>query len=165
MQTDAASLIAGFGGSAYEARTRMRQADEQTILDGNRPPRHWMFVKQHLAAETGHKDQSRYRAPLSDERHLSRACQTTGRYRPVLFPTFERIRSESMKGKEGDPPSNVLRLIKPTRPGPPSTASVLQGLQLITVFLKISSNQKRKDVLAFAKQTAADDANERTERL
>lgn len=66
-----------------------------------------------------------------------------------------------MKDKRRDPPSNVVNLSKPA---PPSLASatILEGLELVRVFLTIQNKQNRKDVLAFAKQIAADDANAQT---
>jgi hypothetical protein len=33
----------------------MVQAEEGIILDGNRPPRHWILVKRRIADETGHE--------------------------------------------------------------------------------------------------------------
>jgi hypothetical protein len=56
VRADAASLMARFGDLAYsEVRTRMVQAEEGTIMDGNRPPRRWMLVRQRIAEETGHE--------------------------------------------------------------------------------------------------------------
>jgi hypothetical protein len=56
VRADAASLMARFGDCAYdEARKRMRQADEGSILDGNRPPGHWSLVRRRIADETGHE--------------------------------------------------------------------------------------------------------------
>jgi integrase/recombinase XerD len=56
VRTDAASLMVRFGDDAYEeARKRMRQANEGTILDGNRPPGHWSLVRQRIADEIGHE--------------------------------------------------------------------------------------------------------------
>jgi integrase/recombinase XerD len=56
VRADAASLMVRFGDDAYEeARKRMRQANEGTILDGNRPPGHWSLVRQRIADEIGHE--------------------------------------------------------------------------------------------------------------
>jgi hypothetical protein len=63
-----------------------------------------------------------------------------------------------MKNKRSDPPSNVVNLPKAVPPEPGS-ATELEGLELVRVFLTIRSKQSRKDVLVFARQIAADDAN------
>jgi integrase/recombinase XerD len=56
VRADAASLMVRFGDDAYdEARKRMVQAQEGTILDGNRPPRHWSLVRQRIADEIGYE--------------------------------------------------------------------------------------------------------------
>jgi hypothetical protein len=63
-----------------------------------------------------------------------------------------------MKNKRSDPPSNVVKL--PTAiPPQPGLATESEGLELVRVFLTIRSKQSRKDVLALAKQIAADEAN------
>jgi hypothetical protein len=66
-----------------------------------------------------------------------------------------------MKGKGRDLPPNVIRL-RVSKPRPPSTAAILEGLKLMQVFLKIESGGDRKKVLDLAKQLALDDANTRT---
>jgi hypothetical protein len=56
VRADAASLMARFGDGAYgEARTRMVQAQDGTVLDGNRPAGHWSFVRRRIADATGHE--------------------------------------------------------------------------------------------------------------
>jgi hypothetical protein len=66
-----------------------------------------------------------------------------------------------MKGKRGGLPPNVITL-RASRPRPPSTAAILEGLKLMQVFLRIETGRDRKTVLDLAKQLALDDANTRT---
>ena len=65
-----------------------------------------------------------------------------------------------MKGKGRDLPPNVLRL-RASRPRPPSTAAILEGLKLMQVFLRIETGRDRKRVLELARQLAPIDANTR----
>jgi transcriptional regulator with XRE-family HTH domain len=59
--------------------------------------------------------------------------------------------------------SNIEELFRAPRAGEaPNTASILDGLQLIGVFLKISSEGDRKKVLDLAKQLAPNDADAKT---
>jgi hypothetical protein len=64
-----------------------------------------------------------------------------------------------MKGKGRSLPPNVIRL-RASRPGPPSTAAILEGLKLM-VFLRIETGRDRKRVLELARQLAPSDANAR----
>jgi hypothetical protein len=65
-----------------------------------------------------------------------------------------------MKDEKGGPASNVINLIrKHSGPTPLTSVMVLQGLELIKVFLKISSAERRKQIVKFAKQLAAEDTN------
>lgn len=65
-----------------------------------------------------------------------------------------------MKDEKGGPPSNVIDLIRkqsgPARPTPPT---ILQGLELVRVFLTIPSAERRKQIVEFAKRIAAEDTN------
>jgi hypothetical protein len=65
-----------------------------------------------------------------------------------------------MKGKRGGLPPNVIKL-RASRPGPPSTAAILEGLKLMQVFLRIETVRDRKRVLDLARQLAPIDANTR----
>jgi transcriptional regulator with XRE-family HTH domain len=59
--------------------------------------------------------------------------------------------------------SNIEDLFRPPRAAEaPSSASMLAGLQLIRVFLKIESEGDRKKVLDLAKQLAPIDADAKT---
>jgi hypothetical protein len=66
-----------------------------------------------------------------------------------------------MKGKGRGLPPNVITL-RASRPGPPSTAAILEGLRLMQVFLRIETGQDRKRVLELARQLAPVDANTKT---
>jgi hypothetical protein len=66
-----------------------------------------------------------------------------------------------MKGKGRGLPPNVVRL-RTSRPGPPSTAAIIEGLKLMQVFLRIEAGQDRKRILDLAKQLAPIDANTKT---
>ena len=66
-----------------------------------------------------------------------------------------------MKGKGRGLPPNVISL-RASRPGPPSTAAILEGLKLMQVFLRIETGQDRKRVLDLAKQLARIDAGTKT---
>jgi hypothetical protein len=66
-----------------------------------------------------------------------------------------------MKGKRSGLPPNVVTL-RASRPRPPSTAAILEGLKLIQVFFLIETGQDRKRVLDLAKQLAPIDADART---
>jgi hypothetical protein len=63
-----------------------------------------------------------------------------------------------MKGKRSGLPPNVVTL-RASRPRPPSTAAILEGLKLMQVFLRIETARDRKTVLDLAKQLALDDAS------
>jgi hypothetical protein len=65
-----------------------------------------------------------------------------------------------MKGKRSGLPPNVVTL-RASRPRPPSTAAILEGLKLMQVFLRIETGRDRKMVLDLAKQLALDVANTR----
>jgi hypothetical protein len=65
-----------------------------------------------------------------------------------------------MKDENGGPPSNVINLMrKQSGPIPLSSVMVLQGLELVRVFLTIPSAERRKQVVEFAKRIATEDAN------
>jgi hypothetical protein len=65
-----------------------------------------------------------------------------------------------MKDEKGGPASNVINLIrKQSGPTPLTSVMVLQGLELVKVFLKISSAERRKQIVEFAKQLATEDTN------
>jgi hypothetical protein len=64
----------------------------------------------------------------------------------------------NMKGKQVGPPSNIARL-RESRLGAADSASILDGLQMISIFLKIESEGDRKKVLDLAKQLAPVDAD------
>jgi hypothetical protein len=66
-----------------------------------------------------------------------------------------------MKGKGRGLPPNVLTL-RASRPGPPSSAAILDGLKLMQVFMRIETARDRKTVLDLAKQLAPIDANTKT---
>jgi hypothetical protein len=66
-----------------------------------------------------------------------------------------------MKGKGRGVPPNVVTL-RASKPRPPSTAAIIEGLKLMQIFLKIETARDRKDVLDLAKQLALDDANRKT---
>jgi hypothetical protein len=63
-----------------------------------------------------------------------------------------------MKNKGRGLPPNVITM-HASRPRPPSTAAILEGLKLMQVFLRIETARDRKTVLDLAKQLALDDAN------
>jgi hypothetical protein len=65
-----------------------------------------------------------------------------------------------MKGKGRSLPPNVITL-RASRPGPPSTAAILEGLKLMQVFLRIDAGRDRKRVLDLARQLAPIDADAR----
>jgi hypothetical protein len=65
-----------------------------------------------------------------------------------------------MKGKGRSLPPNVMTL-HASRPRPPSTAAILEGLKLMQVFLRIETGRDRKRVLDLARQLAPNDANTR----
>jgi hypothetical protein len=66
-----------------------------------------------------------------------------------------------MKGKRGGLPPNVVTL-RASRPGPPSTAAILEGLKLMQVFLRIESGRDRKRVLDLARALAPVDVKTKT---
>jgi hypothetical protein len=66
-----------------------------------------------------------------------------------------------MKGKRSGLPPNVMTL-HASRPRPPSTAAIIEGLKLMQVFLRIEAARDRKTVLDLAKQLAPIDAKTRT---
>ena len=66
-----------------------------------------------------------------------------------------------MKGKRGDLPPNVVGL-RASKPRPPSTAVILEGLKLMQVFLRIETGRDRKRVLELARQLAPVDVNTKT---
>jgi hypothetical protein len=62
-----------------------------------------------------------------------------------------------MKNEKDGPHSNVIALIrKQSGPAPLSSVMMLQGLELIRVFMAIPSAERRKQILEFAKRTAVD---------
>jgi hypothetical protein len=63
-----------------------------------------------------------------------------------------------MKGKRSGPNVATLRA---SRPGPPGTAALSEGLDLMRIFLKIGTAQNRKRVLDLAKQLARIDAKKK----
>ncbi|MEA2939937.1 MAG: hypothetical protein QOD09_466 [Bradyrhizobium sp.] len=65
-----------------------------------------------------------------------------------------------MKGKGRGLPPNVITLLA-SRPRPPSTAVILDGLKLIQIFLRIETAHDRNKVLDLAEQLAPSDANTR----
>jgi hypothetical protein len=65
-----------------------------------------------------------------------------------------------MKGKRGGLPPNVISL-RASRPGPPSTAAIIEGLKLVQIFWRIETARDRKRVLDLAKELAPIDANTR----
>ncbi len=65
-----------------------------------------------------------------------------------------------MNDEKGSPRSNVIALIrKQSGPPPLSSVMMLQGLELIRVFMTIPSAERRKQIVEFAKRIAAGDAN------
>jgi len=65
-----------------------------------------------------------------------------------------------MKDEKGGPGSNVIALIrKQSDPTPFTSVMMLQGLELIRVFLTIPGAERRKQIVEFAKRIAADDTN------
>lgn len=59
--SDAETLIAGFGSSAYdEARTRAREARSGEVVDANRGPAHWDRVRCEIGTRTNRKPLSGY---------------------------------------------------------------------------------------------------------
>jgi hypothetical protein len=66
-----------------------------------------------------------------------------------------------VKGKGRGLPPNVITL-RASRPRPPSTAAIIDGLKLMQVFLRIETARDRKTVLDLAKQLAPVDAKTRT---
>jgi hypothetical protein len=65
-----------------------------------------------------------------------------------------------MKDEKGGPRSNLIALIhKQSGPTPLSSVMMLQGLELIKVFMTIPSAERRKQVIEFAKRIAAGDAD------
>lgn len=51
---DASVLMQRFGDLAYdEVRRRAREAEQQNVLDGNRPKGHWARVGKIIAERTG----------------------------------------------------------------------------------------------------------------
>jgi hypothetical protein len=67
-----------------------------------------------------------------------------------------------LKGEKSGPASNVINLIrKQSGPTPLTSVMVLQGLELIRVFLTIPSAERRKRIVEFAKRVATEDANTR----
>ena len=64
-----------------------------------------------------------------------------------------------MKDEKGGPRSNVIALIrKQSGPTPLTSVMMLQGLELIRVFMTIPSAERRKQILELAKRMAAEDA-------
>jgi len=66
-----------------------------------------------------------------------------------------------MKGKGRGLPPNVVRL-RASKPRPPSTAAIIEGLKLMQVFLRIETGRDRKRVLELASQLAPSDADVRS---
>jgi hypothetical protein len=64
-----------------------------------------------------------------------------------------------MKDEKGGPTSNVINLIrKQSGPTPLTSVMVLQGLELVRVFLAIPSAERRKQIVEFAKRIASEGA-------
>jgi hypothetical protein len=66
-----------------------------------------------------------------------------------------------MKGKHAGRSSNIVRLCV-SRPDPPSTAAILEGVKLMRVFLSIEAGRDRKRVLELARKLAPIDADAKT---
>ena len=66
-----------------------------------------------------------------------------------------------MKNKGRGLPPNVITL-RTSRPRPPRTAAILEGLKLMQVFLRIETARDRKTVLDLAKQLASGDTSRKT---
>jgi len=65
-----------------------------------------------------------------------------------------------MKDEKGGPTSNVINLIrKQSGPTPFTAVMVLQGLELVRVFLTIPNAERRKQIVEFAKRIASEDAD------
>jgi hypothetical protein len=56
-------------------------------------------------------------------------------------------------------PPNVIDLKRPAPPVKPTSAMILDGLELARVFLTIRSAFERKRILAWAREIAESDAN------
>jgi hypothetical protein len=75
----------------------------------------------------------------------------------MRLPAALRL-ERNMKGKGRGLPPNVARL-RASRLGPPGTAAIPEGLELMRVFLRIETRRNRKKVLDLAKQLAPIDAD------
>jgi hypothetical protein len=63
-----------------------------------------------------------------------------------------------MKDEKGGPRSNLIALIrKQSGPTPLSSAMMLQGLELIKIFMTIPSAERRKQIVELARRIAAGD--------
>lgn len=68
-----------------------------------------------------------------------------------------------MKDEKGGPRSNVISLIrKQSAPNSLSSVTMLQGLELIKVFMTIPSAERRKQIIEFAERVAAGDPDTRS---
>jgi hypothetical protein len=68
-----------------------------------------------------------------------------------------------MKDEKDSPRSNVIALIrKQSGPTPLTSAMILQGLELIRIFLTIPTAERRKQIVEFARRIAAENANPKT---
>jgi transcriptional regulator with XRE-family HTH domain len=71
------------------------------------------------------------------------------------------VRGAKHESMRGSLPANVLTL-RASRPRPPSTVAIIEGLKLMQIFLRIETGAERKRVLDLAKQLAPNDANRKT---
>jgi hypothetical protein len=64
--------------------------------------------------------------------------------------------------KDDERPSNVVDLLKkPSAPVRPTSAMILESLELVRIFLTIRTAFDRKRVLALAREIAESDANKK----
>lgn len=65
-----------------------------------------------------------------------------------------------MKDEKDGPRSNVIALIRKQSGATPLTSvMMLQGLELVRLFMAIPSAERRKQILELAKQMAVEDVN------
>jgi hypothetical protein len=82
------------------------------------------------------------------------------KFTEVLFWHLNTSGAKDMTDEKGGPASNVINLIrKQCGPTPLTSVMVLQGLELVKVFLTISSAERRKRIVEFAKLLATEDTN------
>jgi hypothetical protein len=85
------------------------------------------------------------------------------KFTEVLFWHLNTSGAKDMKDEKGGPASNVINLIrKQSEPTALTSAMVLQGLELVKVFLTIASADRRKQIVEFAKQLATEDTNRKS---